>query len=480
LAASILIFAWISIPFLLSQSYIFGLYLPYIRFVYFFATPIAILTGTFTYSLTKIPAILEIKMSQNNKRKKIIQKATKVFGLVLLISLFILQGTFFLQRTETYPEFYERSAISSYNSALWIKQNSSPNGTMVSSRSPGSWLYILSERNTTQETNPHYFRDAIAESILYSFYEMHNTRTLIQEYTSASPAAGQEMHIAVNNIWKRCISIPNANAIVIYVDPFGDDIEISLSETEENIYWTTTTKEKTQLVSEYSHKLFKVTKLVTFSSNSSIVNIDWVLEANKNLGNVKLSIANFMDLSFNFKKALVPSVLEWQNPWENATYVNKEDLWAIIEGDFDMIKGNVIAILDSNNQILGVFDFHDTPDLFTIGALKNQLIDLLTVKYEFGHLRSGQKKEISFSTLLCTSDFEDINQYEASELIQQYDSTTELKIEQIDFPTYIEEYDIKLVVVDTKPQQVLSEREASPDLDRIYHNGRTIVYTTKR
>ncbi|MFC1486748.1 hypothetical protein ACFLRN_03560 [Thermoproteota archaeon] len=480
LTASILIFTWISIPFLLSQSYIFGFYLPYIRFVYFFATPLAILAGILTYSLTKIPAIFETIISQNIKGKQIILKVTKVFALVSIVSLFILQGTFFLQRTETYPEFYERSSISSYNSALWIKQYSSPEGRVVSSRSPGSWLNILSERETIQETDPQYYRNAIAESVLYGFYEMHNTRTLIQEYTSASPNPGLEMYVAIHNIWNRGISIPNEKATVIHIDPFGRWREIPLSETDQNIYWTITTPEKTQLISEYSHELFKVTKTVTFSSNSSVVDINWLIEAHKNLANVKLEFGNFMDLSFDFKKALVPGVLEWQNPWDKATYVNEEREWVVIEDDFDRVEGNVIAILDSNNQILGVFDFHDTPNFFTIGALENKLIDLLTVRYELGYLEDGMKQEVSFSTLLCNSDFEGIKQFEASEFIQEYDSTAKLDIEQIDFPTYIEEYDIKLVVVDTQPQQVLSEREVSPDLDRLYDNGRITVYTTKR
>ena len=79
---------------------------------------------------------------------------------------------------------------------------------------------------------------------------------------------------------------------------------------------------------------------------------------------------------------------------------------------------------------------------------------------------------------LCSSDLQDIKQFKASELQQQYDSTTKLEINAIDYITYIEEYDIKLVIVDTK--KVLSGNEASPDLDRIYDNHRTVVYTTKR
>ncbi len=476
--ATVLIFSWIAIPFILSQSYLFGLYLPYIRFVYFFATPIAILAGIFTYSFTKIPALVESKIASNIKRKQTIMKATKVLSLAIIITLFILQGSFFLQRTGTYPQFYERASISSYNSGLWIKQHSVPDGVIVTSRSPGTWFNSFSDHHIMEETNPFYSRNAVAESVLYSFYEMENTRTLMREYISVSPSAGQEIYASMYNIWKRGISVPNNYVNLIYVDPLGQWVTINLSETDENIYWTNRTADEAQLVSEYTHQLFTVKKVATFLTNSSVVDVNWVIEAHQNLASVKLAFTNYMDPSFEFKEALVPGVLEWQNPWDNATYVNENGQWSVIEGPSDMLDGNVIAILDSENGVLAVFEFHDIPDWLILGALDNYLIDALRVRYEFGNLDEDEKQEISYSVLLCTSEFEDIEQCAASDLQQQYDSMTKLEIQERDFVTYIEEYNIKFVVVATK--QVFSNGEASPDLDRVYDNGRTTVYTTKR
>ena len=478
LDALVLIFSWIAIPFLLSQSYLFELYLPYIRFVYFFATPIAILAGVFTYSLTKIPEFVEKKIASNNRIKQTIMKATKVFTLATIIALFIIQGAFFLQRTETYPQFYERGSISSYNSGLWIKQHSPSGGTIVTARSPGSLFSIFSGHQTIEETNPYYSRTAVAESVLYSFYEIENSRTLIREYAHATPNAGQEIYVPIHNIWKRGISITNQNASLIYIDPLGKWVTIPLSETEESIHWVMRTIDEAQLVSEYIHDIFTVEKIVTFSSNSSVIDVSWVIEAHKNLADVKLTVSNDMDPSLDFKEAIVPGVLEWQNPWDNATYVHENGLWTVIEGSFDMVDGNVVAILDPKNDVLAVFEFLDRPDWLILGALENRFIDVLRLRYELGSLDASEKKEISCSILLCTSDFQDIKQWAASDLQQQYDSTTKLKIEERDYATYIEEYDIKFVVFDTK--QVLTDKVASPDLDRIYDNNRTTIYTTKR
>jgi hypothetical protein len=478
LKASILIISWITIPFILSQSYLFGLYLPYIRFVYFFATPITILAGIITYSLTKLPAFIEQKITSNIKRKQTIMKAIKVLSLAIIASLFILQASFFLQRTGTYPQFYERASIASYNSGLWLKQHSVPDGTIITSRSPGTWFYIFSDHHIMEETNPLYSRNAVAESVLYSFYEMDNTLTLTREYTPASSSAGQAIYASVYNIWRRGINIPNNYVNLIYVNPLGEWVRIPLSETIEYIYWTRRTADKAQLVSEYTHKLFTVEKVVTFSSNSSVIDLKWKIETHQDLTDSKLEFANYMDPSFDFKEALVPGVLEWQNPWDNPTYIHVNGKWALVEGSSDILDENLVAIHDAQNGILAVFEFHDLPDWFSLGALDNRGIDALRLRYEFGDLAEGENREISCSVLLCASEFEDIEQWAASDLQQQFDSTTKLEIQERDFVTYIEEYNIKFVVVDT--EQVPSNSKASPDLDRVYDNGRTTVYTTKR
>ena len=59
----LLIFLWFIIPFLFAESYLFGINLPYHRFVYFLATPIALLSGlTMHFSISKIPQVLESKL----------------------------------------------------------------------------------------------------------------------------------------------------------------------------------------------------------------------------------------------------------------------------------------------------------------------------------------------------------------------------------------------------------------------------------
>jgi hypothetical protein len=480
--ATILLFVWFAIPFVLSQSYLFGLYLPYDRFVYFFATPVVILVAILTYSLTKILPELAERFVPKIKHKKTIIIATKMLALILVASLFVVQAQYFLQRTETFPDYYERAAIQSYYAGLWIQEHGPIEGTVVSSRSPGSWLNVLSFHHTIEETNPLYSRNPIAESIVYSFYEAENDRILLREYKHDSNNAGQEIHLNLNNIWKSGVSLPNDDSSLIYTDPYGRWITIPLNSTDITVSWKTQTETEAQLVTEYEHELFTVTKVGTLLSNSSTINVSWSVHANRTLPNVKLSLTHTMDPTFNYTEALAPGVLQWENTWSKATKVNKVENWSVIETSFSHVQGNTIAYYAPEDQILTVVEFNERPSWLTIGGLETFFMDILRVRYELGSINIGESQQISYSVFLCSSEGSDPKRFEASELMQQYSQTFESTVQERDYPTYIEEYDIKFVVIETEKlqEQLFQVAVPSPDMDRIYDNGRTVTYTTKK
>jgi len=477
LKSSILIIFWLAVPFLLAQLYIFGIYLPYHRFIYFLATPITILAAVTLYSITESVTFLESKVIPKITKTGNILDTAKVFAAVLIFLLFFIQALHFLQITEAYPIFYERASISSFNSGLWIKQNSVPNGKVVTTRSPGSWFHIFSNHQTIQETDPLYSRSKVAETVLYSFHEIENSLTLTRDFDPVSQSAGQAIYVSRFKIWTKALSIPNNQVNVIYINPLGEWVTVPLSETVENIYWTQNSTGKAQIVSEYFHEHFTIKKLVTFSRSNLAINIEWNVKAHQNLAYLKLTINNYFEYSLDFKEALIPGVLEWQNPWDNATYKNAAEKWAFVQGS-DILSEKLAAIRDTKNGIITALEFDESPDWFSLGALNNRFIDALRLRYEFGDLDEGEKQEISFSILAYTFDPEEIEQWTTSDLKEQFDSQTDLPVNGRDFLTYIEEHNIKFVAVDT--QQVISNIEVSPDLDKIYDNSRMIIYATKR
>jgi hypothetical protein len=478
---SILIFFWIAVPFLLAESYLLGIHLPYHRFIYFFATPLTILSAvSIFYILTKSFTLLKTKFLPKIAKKIVMQNIIQGIVMGLIFSLLFFQGFMFVQRVEPYPQFYERASISSYSSGLWINEHSISDGTVVVSRSPGSWYYLFSNHQTIQETDPVSSRTALAESILYSFYEMENSRVSIREFDTVSPSAGLGMYVSRFNIWTKAFSIPNNQTVFTYVDPFGEWVNISLSEAVESIYWIENSANESKLVSEYTHELFTVERIVTLSSNSSTVNIEWNVEVNKYLALVKLDIINLLETSLDFKEALVPGLLAWQNPWDNPQLRHSNNKWANVNGLPELLLENLTAVLDQTNGIMAVFEFDEYPPTnFTLGALNNRVLDALRLHYELDDLAEGESINFSYSAL--TYSFESDETIEdkrktVEEVKELLETETDLLVQRRDFLTYIKENNIKFVAVDTK--QVLSNIEATPALDQIYDNGRSIVYIT--
>jgi hypothetical protein len=472
-----LLILWLAVPFFFSQSYLVGLYVPYERFIYFLATPMAIFAGAIVYSLAKLPAFIASNLSLKMERKGKVLNFAHVFTLAILVTLFSLQGFLSLQRLQILPQYYEVTGITGYNTGKWLKQYSALDSVGVVSEKPGTWLGVISDRKTLEETNPLFGRNVIAESVLYFFYEIENTRTLTREYTAGDSISGQVTYVSVYNAWTKAVSIPDKNVYVNYSDTHGEEVLIPLSETVKKIYWTQRSVEESQLVSEYSHDFFALEKVVTVHSESSVINLEWRFMARQDLADIELRVFSFTEPSLDFREAFLPGVLEWQNPWDNPSF-SKGDDWALVECPPNSLSGNVVSILDAENGILVIFELDDYPEWVNIGALGNRFIDAWRVGYEFGNLTKGESRRISFSVLLHSFESGEIERWTQDNLKQLLDFKTNLPVQERDFITYIEEYDIEFVVIDS--QQLLLNMEASPLLNRVYANDKFVIYAIRR
>jgi len=472
LSAYPLLILWLAVPFFLSQSYLFGLYVPYERFIYFFATPTAIFGGAIVFSLAKLPAFIASNLSLRMEKKRKVLNIARVGTLVILVIFFSFQCFLFLQRLQGLPQYYEVSGITGYDAGKWLKQYSISDGAVVVSEKPGTWLGVM----TIEETNPLLGRNVVAEAVLGLFYEMENTRALTREYTSGDSNSGQVMYVSVYNIWTKALSIPDNYVYVNYTDIHGRSELVSLSEAAKKIYWTQRSVGESQLVSEYFYDSFTLEKVVAVHSESSAITLEWRFTARQDFASISLQVFSFTEPSLDYREAFVPGVLDWQNPWDKPS-VKWGDNWALVECPPYDFGGTIAAMLDAANGVLVVFEFAEFPDWFNIGALANRFIDALRVGYDFGNFAKGESREISFSILLYSFESRDIERWTQDSLKPLLDSKTDLLVQERDFLTYIKEYDIEFVVID--PQQILLKVEFSPILDRVYANDKFIIYAIR-
>ena len=477
LSAFTLFALWIVIPFFLSQSYLFGLFLNYDRFIYFLATPIAILAGVTTYSLAKVPTFIASKLFLRMKKHKMLNSA-QIFTLIILVGLFFSQLYLSLQRLQSFPQYYEVSGVDGYNAGMWLKQNFVSNGTVVVSNKPGNWLRVISDHETIEETMSPFFgtQNVISDTILNQCYETDNILTLAREYTSGSSISGQAIYVSVSNVWQKVLSIPDSYVYIIYNGTDDKEVVVSPSEIAKKTYWTRKSVDESQMASEYSNGLFTLEKLVTVNSESPLIDLDWRFTAHQDLAGVKLSVFSLMDPSLDFREAFVPGILIWQNPWDNPSRVDTVNNWAVVECPPYILGDNFAAMLDAKNGLLVVFEFADVPDWLNVGALGNHFIDALRVGYQFGDLRKNESQEISFSVLPYSFEFNEVEQPTQSALKQLLDSKVNSTIQERDFLTYINEYNVEFVVVDSEQFPYIN---SSTIFNRVYDNGKFVIYAIR-
>jgi hypothetical protein len=472
---------WMAVPFFLSQSYLIGLYLPYERFVYFLATPIALFAGAAVLRLAEASSFLASKFFSKRTRRTSAPQAQRIVALTVLLVLIASQVFLSIQRFQAFSQTYEISGTAGYEVGNWLKEFSTSNGSGVISAKPGNWVQIVSGRSTIEETNPIYGRNAVAEAVLNQFYEIENGETLIREYVYAGANSGQAMYVLRYGLWKEVLSFTDSDVYVIYEDVTHNEVVVSLSETIKRTYWSLKSANEVQITSEYSHNFFTLEKLVTVNRESLMVHQTWRFKAHQTLVGVKLRVFNIIEPSLDFKVALVPGVLDWQNPWAKFSYIDPIGNWAVTDCPPYNLTDSVAAVLDEENKLLVAFEFVNQPAWFNVGALSNHLIDAVRIGYELGNLTSSESREVAFSVLVSSFQTSPLERLTISELKQILDSPSSqapASIQTRDFLTYIEEYNVDFMVIDVDrfPYKV----DLPPTLVLVYDNGKFAVCIIRR
>lgn len=195
---SLLFAVWILVPAILTQSYIFGVFLDYRRFLYFIFFPVIICLALLIGSTPKLFSRLRNygakfvhKNENENRPNGFKQSATiklpgrvtysiLVIGL-LLLSLFCLPILTPPNKGLEESSYYQVMTPLRYEAINWIKNNTPPNAVFVSDAEYGWWISGFAQRPTLSAVSPQYlilaheFEPAeIARNLLNSKYFIDN------------------------------------------------------------------------------------------------------------------------------------------------------------------------------------------------------------------------------------------------------------------------------------------------------------------
>jgi hypothetical protein len=466
----IVLFFSFLVPFVLSESNVFGLYLPFQWFIYYLTPSMAVLAAVTVAFLAQKGPDFYAKHRASFRKNWV--KVVTIF-LIVLVSLviFVRAGTVYGKILEA-SVFYSTTDIKAYDAGIWLRDNYADNTTVVATEVPGFWFQEFSDKNVIAQTNPIIERNTIAESVLTLSYELEHPKTLVKAY-EAKGDISDENYVSLNNVWERS-SYSSASGNKLSFTQDGSNYTIWLAALSKQIIFDDLNpSKKIELV--YSNENISLTETVLVQNSTYPLIVSWTLTSLKSeVTNASLYLSTFFDLQFRFDKAQIPQFLDWVNPWsapEPIRTVGPD--WAVASFSSTDLKDNYLGLYDDTNNLAFAFKFNDLPDWGNIGALENRQIDAIRFQYQFKDLNVNQTDSRSYQVLTLSKN--SFSQLQPESLIELFDfKSSEFEVASRDFSDYIKENEIGFIVYDRNQLDI--QMVHSKLLQLIYSNDRYAIF----
>jgi len=462
------------VPLFFSQSYFFGLYLPYQWFIYFLLPPIAIFAAvTFSY-------VIDLFFSSYRKIKTGRKTLMRIISVSIVLAVFLMllwhsqvlggkinEGTY----------YYSTSDVNGYNAAVWLRENFPDSMANVTvSEKPGSWFGMYSGKTGIAATNPIIDRNVVAESVLDLSYEMEQPLTLVRAY-SAKGNISDENYISINNVWMRVSHLSGAGIFLNFTEN-GIAHYFPLSDLSREIVFEEQSYPK-KFVINYSNDKIILTETILVQNDSYPINVAWTLTPLKTeMDDVALYISYFFDLYFTFEKAYVPGSLDWANPWSKPSYAQGNE-WAVVTFSRENLTDNYIGAYDEKNEVAFALKFADLPDWGNVGALSSRQVDAFRFQYQFDKVNINQTVSFAYQILTFSrSSYPEMPQLNELKNMFELKSESAFEVKTRSYADYIKEFNIEFLVYDKN--RFDSKLLSSNLLQLVYSNDKYVICRIKR
>ena len=454
----------------LAESFIFGLYLPFHWFVYYIMPFLVIFAAVLLFFVVD-RALIFYKM-----HKARIKRGYTVLVVVGLIAIsgfaLVMRGDALSVRLSEGVAFYSAADSFALQAGQWLKTNYSGSATVVATSAPGFWFSVFCEKNVVVATNPAIERTVLSESILELSYEIETPLTLLRAY-EAKGNVSSENYVSVNDVW-RLVSFCSTAGDFLSYSVNGVYKEVDLSQMIRHYTLTGDQAAKTITI-VYTNSDVSVTQTLLVKNTSYSTQVSWTISpVNRSVSNVTLYLSIFFYLSFNFNKAYLPGVLNWENPWDNPTDTH-ETLWAVTEFSKNSLTDDYIAVYDEQNQVYYAIKYAELPDWGNVGALNSTQIDSIRFSYTFKQINSNDNATFSYQTLTFSED-----SYHQSVPLTQIGKMFTIQPDQNftitsrDFFDSLKESNVEFIVYDKRQLDPKFVRNSAIEL--VYSNDRYAIF----
>ena len=462
------------VPLFLSQSYLFGLYLPYQWFIYYLLPPLAIFAAV---SFSFVIDLFFASYRRINYGRKRLMKIVSVSIVIMMFLLLLFRFQTVSARIHESAFFYSTSDVNAFDAAVWLKENFPIAGTVVVTEKPGSWFGVYSDNeHTIAETNPIIERNVVAECVLDLSYELEHPLTLVRAYV-AKGYISDENYVSIEGVWRR-VSYLSAAGIFLSFSENGVARYFPLSDLSREIVFEEQGYPKKFVIKYFNDEII-LTESILVQNNSYPINFVWALSPLRSeIDNVALYVSYFFDLSFSFETAYVPGSLNWTNPWSKPSYAQGNE-WAVVNFSREnLMPENYIGAYDEKNEVAFALKFVDLPDWGNVGALSSRQVDAFRFQYQFGKVSINQTVSCAYQILTFSkSSFPEMQQPSELKSLFDFKPASAFDVTTRNYADYIKELKIEFLVYDKN--RFDSKLLSSQLLQLVYSNDKYVICRIK-
>ncbi|MCW4023696.1 MAG: hypothetical protein NWF01_01505 [Candidatus Bathyarchaeota archaeon] len=455
------------VPFLLSQTYLIGLFLPFERFLNYIVPFTAIFAGI------ACAFIFEWYFSTYQKhpnRKRLIQTLTVIL-IVLVAAVAVTRFETVGVRIHDGIYYYSLTDNTAYDAAVWLREHYPGTSTVVVSEKPGEWFGLYSGKMIIAAQDPIVQRNLAAECVLDLADEVETPITLLRVY-DARGSISDELQINVDGVWQRMF-VFDKTGTSIYFNQNGQSYHYSLSELTRQ--FTLDTQNNTaQINTTYSNQQIAITQKIQVSNDKYPINYDWsITPLQDQITNVTFRMT--LSLSFDGTKAYVPGVLNWESPWKYAQNTTKV-AWTVVNFTSADVSDNFFGVFDEKNQAAFALKLGQLPSWGNIGAVATGWVDNLRLEFPVADIALGQNQSLTYQIETFTkTSYPDMPPLDQMKTV--FDVQASYTIYSRSFMDYIKDQNIGFIVYD-KPS-FYPQLTESNILNVVYENNNYVICKIK-
>jgi hypothetical protein len=471
----LILFMSFIVPFVLAESYLFGLYLPFQWFIYYLMPPMVILAAvSIGFAADQLSAFYR-KHKQSWKKIRLRAVAVSLVALMCLL-LVVRFGTVYGKIMEG-SVYYSTSDIKAYDAGTWLKNNYPDETTVVVTEVPGFWFRLYSGKTVIAETDPIIERNAIAAAVLELAYEIENPLTLVRAYDMTKGTVADENYVSINDVWRK-VSFSAADGSHISYRANGVYKEnVSLSTfNRESVFEDQSSPKK--VLFRYFNDEVSITQTILLQNDTYPIVVSWsVSPVASEITDVALYVSTFFDLQFSFEEAYVPGMLDWETPWNRPSYID-EDGWAVVDFSRSTLTGNYLGFYDPEEEVVFALNFQELPDWGNVGVLGNRQIDAFRFQYDFDKVGINETASFTYQyTTFSEASFPEMPNFTDLQGLFDFKPASTFGIKSRDYHEYIKDKTIGFIVYDKN--QLDTKLVRCKLLELVYSNDRYFIFKIK-